>query len=262
MSVILLNQAIIHYESLGRGRPVVFLHSWVGSWHYWLASMQVASSTYRAYALDLYGYGETTHDPLLYSLGHQTDLVRGFMNEMGIGKAAIVGHGLGALVAFSLAASHPDRVARILAVGAPLDSAALRSQLRQLTSPELLSWLSGRASQTWDSLAEASRADPLVAAVALAGVGTDGYRLPVGERDVPLLLVYGQDDPSIHPPAPDDALLSDPNVHQVVLEEAGHFPMLDADDRFHRLLMDFLALEPGMSPRQLQPREEWRRRMR
>src|SRR5512143_2791545 len=98
MSVILLNQAIIHYESLGRGRPVVFLHTWVGSWRYWIASMQAASRSYRAYALDLYGFGETTHDPRLYSLGSQVDLVRGFMDELGIDKAALVGHGLGALI--------------------------------------------------------------------------------------------------------------------------------------------------------------------
>ncbi|MCK7519753.1 MAG: hypothetical protein MZV64_19525 [Ignavibacteriales bacterium] len=31
---------IVHYEVLGRGRPVIFLHGWVGSWKYWIASMQ------------------------------------------------------------------------------------------------------------------------------------------------------------------------------------------------------------------------------
>ena len=30
--------------------------------------MQVASTSYRAYALDLFGYGDTAHDPLHYSL--------------------------------------------------------------------------------------------------------------------------------------------------------------------------------------------------
>ena len=54
MSAILLDQSIVHYEALGRGRPIVFLHGWVGSWRYWLSSMQVASTSYRAYALDLY----------------------------------------------------------------------------------------------------------------------------------------------------------------------------------------------------------------
>ena len=42
MSVILLNQSVVHYESLGRGRPVLFLHTWVGSWRYWVPCLQVS----------------------------------------------------------------------------------------------------------------------------------------------------------------------------------------------------------------------------
>jgi hypothetical protein len=51
-------------------------------------------------------------------------------------------------------------------------------------------------------------------------------------------------------------------VHQVVLEGSGHFPMLDQSARFNRLMADFLALESGDSPRQLQLKEEWKRRVR
>ena len=53
MSVIVLGSDIVHYEVLGRGRPLLFLHGWVGSWRYWIPSMQAASISYRTYALDL-----------------------------------------------------------------------------------------------------------------------------------------------------------------------------------------------------------------
>jgi pimeloyl-ACP methyl ester carboxylesterase len=33
----------VHYEVLGRGRPLIFLHGWVGSWRYWIPVMQAAS---------------------------------------------------------------------------------------------------------------------------------------------------------------------------------------------------------------------------
>ena len=42
MSVVLLNQEIVHYEVLGRGRPLILLHGWVGSWRYWIPVMQAA----------------------------------------------------------------------------------------------------------------------------------------------------------------------------------------------------------------------------
>jgi hypothetical protein len=38
--------------------------------------------------------------------------------------------------------------------------------------------------------------------------------------------------------------------------------MLDEAGRFNRLLTDFLTLSPGLSPRQLQLKDEWKRRVR
>ena len=52
------------------------------------------------------------------------------------------------------------------------------------------------------------------------------------------------------------------HIHQVVLDGSGHFPMLDDSSKFNRLLVDFLALSSGESPRQLQLKEEWKRRVR
>ena len=54
MSVVTLDGEIIHYEVLGRGRPIIFLHGWVGSWRYWVPTMQAASINFRAYAMDLW----------------------------------------------------------------------------------------------------------------------------------------------------------------------------------------------------------------
>ncbi|MCX7977122.1 MAG: alpha/beta fold hydrolase, partial [Bellilinea sp.] len=97
MSAILIEQDIIHYEVLGRGRPILFLHSWVGSWRYWIPMMQAASVGYRAYALDLYGFGDSAKNRQ-YSLDAQAGLIEAFLEKLGIGRIAIVGHGLGALV--------------------------------------------------------------------------------------------------------------------------------------------------------------------
>jgi hypothetical protein len=51
-------------------------------------------------------------------------------------------------------------------------------------------------------------------------------------------------------------------MHQINLENAGHFPMIDNPTQFNRLMTDFLALDSGTSPRELQLREEWKRRVR
>ncbi|MBK9210994.1 MAG: alpha/beta fold hydrolase [Anaerolineales bacterium] len=89
MSAIILDGSMVHYEALGRGRPIVFLHGWVGSWRYWINAMQIASTSFRAYAIDLFGFGDTSHDPLRYSLERQADLINRFLEEMGISRSLV-----------------------------------------------------------------------------------------------------------------------------------------------------------------------------
>ena len=79
---------------------------------------------------------------------------------------------------------------------------------------------------------------------------------------VPSLLVYGPNDPAITLPS-QERLDGLPNhMHQVTLEGTGHFPMIDNPNQFNRLMTDFLALDSGASPRELQMKEEWKRRVR
>jgi pimeloyl-ACP methyl ester carboxylesterase len=59
MSAIFIDGQLAHYEVIGRGKPVLFLHGWVGSWRYWVPTMQTISSTNRTYALDLWGFGDS-----------------------------------------------------------------------------------------------------------------------------------------------------------------------------------------------------------
>ena len=170
MSAILLDDFIVHYEVLGRGRPVIFLHGWVGSWRYWITSMQVASTSYRAYALDLWGFGETARNALNYSLEQQSSLVDRFLVEMGIGKIALVGHGLGALVGMTFATRFPQSVDRVMAVSCPLAYEAVHTRLRTGTPLELSDWLSGRTPEAITALADASKADPQALTASMASL--------------------------------------------------------------------------------------------
>ncbi len=262
MSVIILDEAIVHYEALGRGRPIVFLHGWIGSWRYWMSSMQVASTSYRAYALDFYGFGDTTHDPGSYSIERQASLLARFLEEMGIGRVAIVGHGLGALVGFSFAAQRPSSVDRIMAVSSPLEFSSLNPRLSTTKPAELVDWLAGRSPEALEALADASKSDPQAIPASIGSFQSDGLFSEVRGGNLPCLLVYGVNDPSFRLPTPESVTLLGPNAHQITLENSGHFPMLDDASSFNRLLTDFLALPAGASPRQLQIKEEWRRRVR
>lgn len=124
MSAITIGGDLVHYEDLGRGKPIILLHSWLGSWRYWIPTMQQLSvSKYRTYAVDLWGFGDSGKNKLAYHLEGQVELLHGFMEKMGIPKAVLVGHGLGAAVVSRYAASSIDRaqkVHRMVLIAPPL----------------------------------------------------------------------------------------------------------------------------------------------
>lgn len=120
MSAITTGGKLVHYEVLGRGRPVILLHGWLGSWRYWIPTMQLLQNKYRVYALDLFGFGDSAKDPTQYGLEQQITLLGDFMQQLGIAKAALIGHGLGAVVAAEYARRNADKVPRLLMSGAPL----------------------------------------------------------------------------------------------------------------------------------------------
>jgi pimeloyl-ACP methyl ester carboxylesterase len=260
LSAILLDNSIVHYEVLGRGRPVIFLHGWVGSWRYWINAMQVTSTSYRAYALDLWGFGETAHNPLNYSLEQQATLLDRFLNEMGIGKIALVGHGLGALVGMTFAMRFRQSVDRVMAVSCPLEYHLANARLRTATPVELTEWLSSRTPEAMTALSDASKADAKAITESMVGLQANNLFSSFRSLNIPCLLVYGDKDQAVTTPDEDYSLST--MTHQVSLEGSGHFPMIDETIKFNRLLTDFLALDSGLSPRELQMKEEWRRRVR
>jgi pimeloyl-ACP methyl ester carboxylesterase len=263
MSAIILDGSMVHYEALGRGRPIIFLHGWVGSWRYWINAMQVASTSFRAYALDLFGFGDSMRDPLRYSLDRQSDLVRRFLEEMGIGKVALVGHNLGALVGFTYLKQWTQSVDRMMAINWPFDYSSVNARMRSGDMPDLVDWLVGRSPEATAALSDASKADLQAINASMAGLQANANLFSeIRGLGVPCLFVYGPNDPGIALPSQErtDSLPS--HMHQINLDGTGHFPMIDNSNQFNRLLTDFLALDSGVSPRELQLKEEWKRRVR
>lgn len=263
MSAIIIDEKIVHYEVLGRGKPVIFLHGWVGSWRYWIPTMQIASASYRAYALDLWGFGDTTKADNKYTLEEQIQLLDYFLNEMGIAKVALVGHGLGAIVAAIYASQHPFVVDRYMAVGLPIKSEDLNERLSTDTTEILAEWLLAQTPGSDAARIEAPKADDKAIKNSLEEMSYINILAISKLMETPALLVHGLNDPAVK--APGDLYeqnIIPPNTHQIVFENSGHFPMLDEATKFHRLLNDFLELNSGESPRQLQLKDEWKRRVR
>jgi pimeloyl-ACP methyl ester carboxylesterase len=262
MSIVTLDDELIHYEVLGRGKPIFFLHGWVGSWRYWIPTMQAASSLYRAYALDFWGFGDTAKQPDRYTLDEQVRLIGSFMDALGIVKMPLVGHGLGAVVALEFTLRFPDQVDRLMLTGLPISNSAINARLKTDTVNELVDWLLAKLPWIDSVRNEAVKTDPQAIQASFSDLQDLNLADLSMHMAVPCLFVHGQNDPAVELP-PADLLLTLPDkTHGIIFEGSGHYPMLDEPAKYNRLLADFLSLPSGTSPRQLQLKEEWKRRIR
>ncbi|MEK6222743.1 MAG: alpha/beta hydrolase, partial [Chloroflexota bacterium] len=200
MSAIIIDDKIVHYEVLGRGKPIVFLHGWVGSWRYWIPTMQAASTTFRAYALDLWGFGDSAKESNHYTLEKQTELLDEFLNRMGIGKVAIVGHGLGAVVAMLYASKHAFVVDRIMGISLPLEKMGLIEKLTDETPTELVNRLVEQTPATEPARSDAPKTDKLAIKISLEDMKLINLLDVSKLLGTAALLVHGQKDPVIGTP--------------------------------------------------------------
>jgi pimeloyl-ACP methyl ester carboxylesterase len=266
MSVVILQDEIVHYEVLGRGRPLIFLHGWVGSWRYWIPAMQAASISFRTYAIDLWGFGDTAKSPENYSLDRQVNLIDMFLQEMGIGKVALIGHGLGAVVGILYTNRYRRLVDRVMAISLPNGLHTVNPRLSSAAPTELADWLLARNPDSDSARSEAPKADPRAIQTSLTNLQSIDISSLSDNLNTSCLLVYGLNDPAVPPlegaQSLEQAATIPDHLHTIVFEQSGHFPMLDEPSKFNRLLSDFLALGSGEYPRQLQLKEEWKRRVR
>jgi haloacetate dehalogenase len=106
----------MHYAEAGDGPPVVLIHGFPETWYAWRHQIPVLAQQYRLIVPDLRGYGATEKPASGYDKRSMANDIRGLMANLGIEKAAIVGHDRGARVGLRFCKDHPDAVARFAAL--------------------------------------------------------------------------------------------------------------------------------------------------
>ena len=177
-------------------------------------------------------------------------------------KIALVGHGLGAVVGLLLAARLPHQVDRLMTVGLPEGQSALSPRLYTSLPQDLADWLLGRSLDGDAARLEAPKTDQSAIRRSLDDLQAFDLKRLMAQITTPCLMIGGQNDLAVQAFSPERAGNLPEFIHYMTFEGSGHFPMLDEPSKFQRLLVDFLALASGASPRQLQLRDEWKRRVR
>ena len=267
MATLVTEQGIVHYETYGRGRPVLLLHGWLGSWSLWRNTIEELGKEFRTYALDFWGFGESGDQGADFSVDNFVVLVNQFMDRLGIVKAPLVGHSMGGTVSLSAAVRHPEKVVKvIIIIGSPIVGSSLSPLLKVAafrgwiglgeTSPRLFNlFMSGmRVSLRGYSylLAKDGRSLGNMFANDLSKLTVGPFfesittlrqtdlRPRMSEVKLPVLGIYGKRDLIVNPNQYKVLKQYAPQSKIALFDGSGHFPMLDEPARFHTAVRDFL----------------------
>jgi formyltetrahydrofolate-dependent phosphoribosylglycinamide formyltransferase len=114
--------ARLWYATFGAGPPVILLHGGLGhsgNWGHQVPALVAAG--YRAVVIDSRGHGRSTRDARPYTYQSLAADVLAVMDELGIGRAALVGWSDGACAALVLADQAPERVTGVLFFACNMD---------------------------------------------------------------------------------------------------------------------------------------------
>ena len=112
--------ATIHVRVGGQGPAVVLLHGFGDTGDMWAPTAAELARDHRVVVPDLRGMGLSSHPAGGYDKKTQAADIRSVLTQLGIDRAAVVGHDIGATVAYAYAARYPDKTDRLVVMDAPV----------------------------------------------------------------------------------------------------------------------------------------------
>jgi 2-succinyl-6-hydroxy-2,4-cyclohexadiene-1-carboxylate synthase len=243
---------------------LLFLHGFMGSSEDWRDTIAALDGRYRCLAMDLPGHGASLGlPPENYTFEGATRALLNLLDELGIGRPAIVGYSMGGRLALYLALRHPERCAGLFVESASpgIEDAAERQARREADEERarrleddfesfLANWYRqplfaslARREGLVEAMIEArARNDPGELTISLRGMGTGRGPTLWGELAglrVPALVVAGEFDEKFVRVSHRMAGPS-PNVRVAVVPDAGHNVRAEVPEAYLSLLETFL----------------------
>jgi pimeloyl-ACP methyl ester carboxylesterase len=247
----------LHYREAGEGPAVILLHGLGGDGSRWTSTVSTLAGDFRVIALDQIGFGESDKPLANYNHALLAEFLVEFMKTIGLEKASVVGHSMGAFVGMYAAVHYPDALDRLVLV----DGGSLVAKPR---SPHLVQIQNGTTlaetreyfelmfydkSFVTDEMVRANYVRRLRVGYTISKMQearAKGVAATVSQEQArgiraTTLILWGKQDALLDPA---DAAVLDrviPNSRAVLIEECGHIPQVEQPERFNQLVRDFLT---------------------
>lgn len=262
----------IHYSELGQGFPVIMLHGGgpgASGLSNYSKNIDALAEKFRVIVPDLAGYGQSTKgvdraDPF----GDHANTISGFMAELGIESAHLIGNSLGGATALRMALDQPSKAQSLVLMGPggvgttrALPTKGLNKLLNYYTGEgptieklrefirEYLVYDGSAVSEAMIAERFKSSIDPeVIAAPPLRRPqGIPNFRLWDFTRDprllrcqVPTLVLWGTEDQVNRPNGAQQLQSRMPNCDVVLFSKTGHWVQWERTNEFNAISMAFM----------------------
>jgi pimeloyl-ACP methyl ester carboxylesterase len=254
----------------GASEAVLLLHGNPGSAADWAALVPAIGALGRVVAFDLPGFGNADKPGCLdYSAGTYATFIGAAVEHLGLDRAHLVMHDLGG-TGLLWAAAHPGAVASVtlIATGILLDfrwhwsarmyrapllgelavHATTRRGFRaafRYYNPQPRPLPESALERMWGDYEPATRRAALRFYRATPPEAMVLLQAPLRALDPPTLVIWGAHDPAVPVEQAERQRETFPSAEVVVLEDSGHWPMLDHSEAVRAAVVPFLRREIG-----------------
>ena len=112
---------LFYKEAAGDAPPILLVHGWCCDHTYFAPQFErYAARGHRVVAVDLRGYGRSDKPEGSYAMGVFADDLAWVCEQIGLEKPVVIGHSMGGIVAFDLAARYPDLPSAVIMLDAAI----------------------------------------------------------------------------------------------------------------------------------------------
>ena len=260
----------VYEEGSGQGAPIVLLHCYACSLHWWDRMAPILARDHRVIRIDLLGFGGSQKPSSGYSIDEQAELVAGTLDRLGAQGAVVVGHSMGFAVAVALADRASQLVDRLVNIDeGPSEDDCSLPFLAKLSYTPVLGQALWRLTPTFavkdayadafapgfdladgfpnpDQVVDDYDAMTFTSYTEAAAEESDFVKaVPLDQRlrqiPVPLLSIFGDEDQICDPSSSQDAYAAVPGAQVETVKDAGHSPNVEQPKETAALIENFAA---------------------
>jgi len=242
MEKVRVNGIELAYARRGKDTPLVLLHGFPLDHHLWDDVSPLLEDTFDLILPDLRGFGESTTVDAPYTMDDYASDIAGLLDQLGIQKAAVVGHSMGGYVALAFARLYPERVSGLALISSQvLADPPDRKEGRYKSAADVEEKGIGGVVEAMTSkftsdtrlqaiareMMENQQPAAYIGALKAMAERMDSTSL-LSTFKSPVVIVHGEADALIPVARSREVKAAVPHSHYVELKDTGHVPMLEA----------------------------------